>query len=138
MVFVFSGQGQLILTSSIGSLELSGEQCPGKLTLTCDAVNFGTSGLIEWYVEDERLARFDINTNTISISPHILNTTVRIMSSSRINNQFNFTNFSLSVSIEELIPFRGRNISCGSLIERSENFELNNFSIIKEMSGTNT
>ena len=126
----------MALQKLIQSMSLS-KNC-SCLTLACDAVNFGTSGLIEWYVEDERLARFDLNANTLSTSPDILNTTVQIMSSSRINNQFNFTNFSLSVSIEELIPFKGRNISCGSLTEKSENFELNNFSIIKEMSGTNT
>ena len=141
-IVVLSGQGQLILASSIGSLELSGEECPGTLTLICDARNFKTSGLIEWYVEDDRLARFDITTDTLpftaSTSPAILNATVQLLSASRNGNQFNFTNFTLSVKIRELIPLQGRTISCGNLIDRSQLFEVNEFSIINETLGMNT
>ena len=53
--------GQLpSLRSSTGESLLSGQQSPGILTLTCKAMNFGTSGLIGWYAGDQRLARFDI------------------------------------------------------------------------------
>jgi len=38
------------LSSSIGLLELSGEQCPRLLTLTCDDRNFGVGGSINWFV----------------------------------------------------------------------------------------
>jgi len=85
---------------------------------------------------NNRLARFDINLDatpyTTATSPALLNATVKLTSASRINNQFNFINFTLSVSIVNLIPLQGRIISCGDLVQRSQHFKINDFFIINE------
>ena len=137
-VLIISGQlseGIPQLTSSTGSLELSGEQCPGILTLTCDAWNFGTTGIIDWYAGDDRLARFDIigehNFPFItSTSPDILNATIELISASRHNNQFDFINYTLTAKIDEFSSLMGRNITCGSIPERSLSFQIDNFSVV--------
>jgi len=84
---------------SMRSLELSGEQCPGILTLTCDTMNFGVGDSINWFVGDERLAVFDANVDstpfTITTSPDLLNATVHLTSVLLVNGQFSFINFTL-------------------------------------------
>ena len=117
-------------------LELSGEQCPGILTLTCDARNFGTTGIIDWYAgDDDRLARFDISGKhnfpfITSTSPDILNVTIELTSASRHNNQFDFINYTLTARMDEFLTLMGQNITCGSLIERSPSFRIDNFSVV--------
>ena len=128
-------EGTPQLTSSIGLLELSGEQCPGILTLTCDARNFGTTGIIDWYTGDDRLARFDISGEhnfpfITSTSPDILNATIELISASRHNNQFDFINYTLTARMDEFLYLMGRNITCGSLTERSPSFQIDTFSVI--------
>ena len=137
-MIAISGQlseGTPQLTSSTGSLELSGEQCPGILTLTCDAWNFGTTGTIDWYAGDDRLARFDITGEhnipfITSTSPDILNATIELTTASRHNNQFDFINYTLTARINKFSSLMGRNVTCGSLIERSPSFRIDNFSIV--------
>ena len=116
-------------------MELSGEQCPGILILTCDARNFGTTGIIDWHAGDDRLARFDITVEhnfpfITSTSPDILNATVELTSASRHNNQFDFINYTLRARIDEFSSLIGRNITCGSLIKRSLSFQINNFNVV--------
>ena len=112
------------LSSSIGSLELSGEQCPGTLTLTCDARNFGISDTIGWFVGDERVAEFDVNDDstpftTTTTHPDILNATVQLTSASFTGSQSSFINFTLSTSVSNFLPLQGQNISCGSRVSKS-------------------
>ena len=115
---------QPILTSSIGSLELSGEPCPGTLTLTCEARNFGTSDSINWFVGDVRVAEFDANTDstpftTTTTRPDVLNATVQLTSATFTGGQFSFINFTLSASVSNFLPLQGQSISCGNMVSRS-------------------
>ena len=121
------------LTSNIGS-QLSGEHCPGSVTLTCNAFDFGESGLIDWYISDTLLARYIYDSNhkfpfavTVQSS---LKAVAQISSSSLINGQFNFENFTLFVDVEDLLPFQGQNITCGTITVRSNVFIVNRFDIL--------
>ena len=112
------------LSSSIGSLELSGEQCPGTLTLTCDARNFGPIDSINWFVGGERVAEFDYNADstpftTTTTRPDLLNATVQLTSATFTGGQFSFINFTLSASVSNFLSLQGQNISCGNLALRS-------------------
>ena len=138
-VFVFQSLvfGQLELRSNIGSLELSGEQCPGTLTLTCDAVNFGTSDSINWLVGDERVAEFDSNADstpftTTTTRPDLLNATVQLTSETFTGGQFSFINFTLSASVSNFLPLQGQNISCGNRALRSILFVIRAFTVNSE------
>ena len=129
--------GQPQLSSSIGSLELSGEQCPGTLTLTCDARNFGTSDSISWYVGDERFVEFDAVDDstpftTTTTRPDLLNATVKLTTASSTGGQSSFINFTLSASVSNFLSLQGQNISCGNIVSRSSfgimEFTVNNYS----------
>ena len=126
------------LSSSIGSLELSGEQCPGTLTLTCDAVDFGTSDSISWFVGDERVAEFDAATDstpftTTTTRPDLLNATVQLTSATITGGQFSFINFTLSARVSNFLPLQGQNISCGSIVSKSS-FRIREITINNELS----
>ena len=118
------------LTSSIGS-QLFGEHCPGSVTLTCNTFDFGTDGLIDWYINDTLLARYTYKANhkfpLAVMVQNSLKAVAQISSSSFINGQFNFENFTLSVDLDDLLPFQGQNITCGSFGERSNVFNINKF-----------
>ena len=126
------------LSSSIGSLELSGEQCPGTLTLTCDAVNFGTGDTINWFVGDDRLAVFDFAVHSIpfttTTSPNLLNATVQLQSATFSDGQFSYINFTLSASLSDFLSLQRQNITCGSSLMRSSSFKIAEFSVINESS----
>ena len=129
--------GQPQLRSSIGSLELSGEQCPGTLTLTCDARNFGTSDRIIWFVRDESVAVYDAIDDstpftTTTTRPDILNATVQLTTATLTGGQFSFINFTLSASVSNFLPLQGHNISCGKLLLRSSPFGIRSFTVINE------
>ena len=122
------------LTSTIGS-QLSGGYCPGSVIITCNALGFGTSGLIDWYISNTLLARYTYRANddfpsTVMRESSILNAMVQISSSSLINGLFNFDNFTLSVDLDDLLPYEGQTISCGTLAERSNVFNINQFTIL--------
>ena len=121
------------LSSSIGSLELSGEQCPGTLTLTCDARNSGLADSIGWFVGAERVAEFDAATdstpfNTTTTHPDILNATVQLTTATITGGQSSFINFTLSASVSDFLPLQGQNISCGNLLLKSS-FGVTEFTI---------
>ena len=121
------------LTSNIGS-QLSEEYCPGSVTITCNALGFGRSDLIDWYINDTLLARYTYASNHIFPFAVMVNTSLnavaQISSSSFTNSQFNFENFTLSVDLDDLLPFQGQNITCGTLAERSNVFIINTFEIL--------
>ena len=121
------------LDTSIGS-QLSGEYCPGSITITCNALGFGTSGLIDWYISDTLLARYAyVASHNFPFAVMVkssLNAVAQISSSSFINGQFNFENFTLSVDLDDLLLFQGQNITCGTIIRRSNVFNINKFTII--------
>ena len=114
-------------------MELSGEQCPGTLTLTCDARNFGTSDSINWFVGDERVAEFDASADstpftTTTTRPDILNATVQLTTATFTGGQFSFINFTLSASVSDFLPLQGQNISCGSIVLKSS-FRIREFTV---------
>ena len=125
--------GRPHLTSSIGS-QLSGQYCPGSVTLTCNALGFGASGLIDWYINDTLLARYTyVASHKFPFAVMVqssLNAVVLISSSSLINGQFNFENFTLLVDLDDLLPFQGENIACGTLLQRSNVFNINKFTVL--------
>ena len=129
-------QPQLI--SSLGLLELSGEQCLGTLILTCDARNLGASGTINWFVGDDRLAMFDVIDDrtpfTTTTSPNLLNATVKLQSATSCNGQFSYINFTLSAGLSEFLSLQGQNITCGSFLIRSSSFKIAEFTVINESS----
>jgi len=92
-------------------------------------VNFGSSGIIDWYDGDTRLARADIS-GIISIEPSVLNATVQLMSSSESNGTFNFKNFTLSANVSNFQHLEGSNITCGLLRDRSQPLIINEFVIL--------
>ena len=126
------------LSSSIRLLELSGEQCPGTLTLTCDARNFETSGTINWFVGDDRLAVFDVVVDptpfTTTTSPNLLNATVQLESATFSNGQFSYINFTLSTGLSDFLSLQGQNITCGSFLMRISFFIIAEFTVINESS----
>ena len=121
------------LSSSSGS-QLSGEYCPGSVTITCNALGFGTSGLIDWYINYTLLARYTYLSShkfpfAVMVQPS-LNAVAQISSSSFINGQFYFENFTLLVDLDDLLPLQGLNITCGTLAVRSNVFIINRFDIL--------
>ena len=139
MPILFLVFGRPRLNSSIRSLELSGKQCPGTLTLTCDATNFGISDSIEWFIDNQRIALFDANTDTTPFTttttcPDLLNATEQLTSVNFTGGQFSFINFTLSASVSDFLPLEGQNISCGNLgaVSRSSSFGIKAFTIINE------
>ena len=131
-----SNLGQPQLKSSIGSLELSGKQCPGTLTLTCDARNFGTIDKINWFVGDDRVAVFDAATDftpftTTTTRPDVLNATVQLTIATITGGQSSFINFTLSASVSDFLPLQGQNISCGTFGSRNS-FGVREFTVNNE------
>ena len=117
---------------------LSGEQCPGTLTLTCDAVNLGASSSIEWFVGDDRLAVFDfvidLTPFTTTTNPDLLNATVQLQSATLTNGLFSYINFTLSTILSDLLSLQRQNITCGIFVMRSSSFEITEFTVINESS----
>ena len=128
----FGGPG---ISSSTSSLELSGEVCSGYITLTCSKNT--TERVIEWFANDDRLARFDeedVTPFTIKTRPDLFNATVQVTSVVEDNGYFFFDNFTLTARVSDFLPLQGQNLTCGTLLDRSEHFRINNFSIIEQCS----
>ena len=87
-----------------------------------------------WYTNDNELARFDeedATPFTIKTRSDLFNATVRVTSVVEVNGYFSFNNFTLTARVSEFLPLQGQNITCGTLLDRSEPFQVNNFSIGK-------
>ena len=125
------------ISSSIGPLELSGEHCPGTLTLTCDARNYGNAESINWFVGDERLAVFDLAVHstpfTTTTNPNLLNATVKLESATFSDSQFSYINFTLSAGFSDFLSLQGQNITCGSVRMRSSSFKIAEFTVTNEL-----
>ena len=116
------------LSSSTSSLELSGEVCPGYITLTCSKNT--TERIIVWYINDIELARFDeedVAPFTIKTRPDLFNATVQVTSVVEVNRYFSFDDFTLTARVSDFLPLQGQNLTCGTLLDRSEPFRVNNF-----------
>ena len=120
------------LTSSTDEYELSRQQCPGILTLTYNALNFGIRGSIGRYVGDLRLVNYDIVSDSLPYSVTLtspLNATVQISSVDKNNGTFNFINFTLSAPVSNFTTIRGLAVTCGTLVVRSEEFRVSNYTV---------
>ena len=87
-----------------------------------------------WYTNDNQLARFDEDDVTpfnITTRPDLFNATVRVTSVVEVNGYFSFDNFSLTARVSDFLPLQGQNLTCGTLLDRSEPFRVNYFSIGK-------
>ena len=101
-------------------------------------MNFGTSGSINWFVGDERVAVFDFNTDstpftTTTTRPDLLNATVQLTTATITGAQSSFINFTLSASVSDFLPLQGQNISCGSIVLKSS-FRIREITINNESS----
>ena len=117
-------------------MELSGEQCPGTLTLTCDARKFGISETINWFVGDDRLAVFDFAVDptpfTTTTNPNLLNATVQLTSANFSDGLYSFINFTLFADLSNFISLQRRNITCGDIKLKSLPFAIKDVSIVNE------
>ena len=89
----------------------------------------------DWYDGDARLARFDLSgkhnfSYNTSTSTDILNATIELTSARTHGNQNDFIKYTLTARIDEFLSLMGQNITCGSLVERSLSFQINNFSVV--------
>ena len=78
------------------------------------------SDSINWFVGDERVAKFDVNTDstpftTTTTHPDILNATIQLTTATLTGGQFSFINFTLSARVSDFLPLQGQNISCGTI-----------------------
>ena len=89
-----------------------------------------------WYTNDIELARFDeedVTPFTITTRPDLFNATVRVTSVVEVNGYFSFDNFTLTARVSDFLPLQGQNLTCGTLLDRSEPFGVYNFSLCKFM-----
>ena len=95
-----------------------------------------------WYTNDNQLARFDeedvtpfneeyVTPFNITTRSDIFNATVRVTSVVEVNGYFSFDNFTLTARVSDFLSLQGQNLTCGTLLDRSEPFQVNNFSIGK-------
>ena len=87
-----------------------------------------------WYTNENELARFDEEDKTpfnITTRPDLFNATVGVTSVVEVNGYFSFDNFTLTARARDFLPLQRQNLTCGTLLDRSEPFRVNNFSIGK-------
>ena len=116
--------GIVNLASSISSLELSGLQCPGSITLWCNRT--GSDDVIDLYVGDILIGRFEADEST----PYM-----RALHSSRLDGNvilvtFNqsifpyvYINYTLTANVNNWLSIKGKNVTCGTNTDRSEPFK---------------
>ena len=132
LYFYYSAFGVPEFSSSTSSLELSGEVCPGYITLTCSKNT--TERIFVWYINDNELARFDeedVTPFTNKTRPDLFNATVRVTSVVEVNGYFSFDDFTLTARVRDFLPLQGQNLTCGTLLDRSVPFTVNDFSLGK-------
>ena len=130
--FYYVGFGAPELSSSTSSLELSGVVCPDYIMLTCTQNT--TERVFEWFANDDRLARFDEGDTipfTVKTRPDLFNATVQVTSVVEVNGYYSFDKFTLTARVSDFLPLQGQNLTCGTLLDRSEPFRVNDFFIGK-------
>ena len=118
------------LSSSTSTLELSGEVCPGYITLICSKNT--TERIFVWYTNDNELARFDeedVTPFTIKTRLDLFNATIRVTSVVEVNGYFSFDNFTLTARVSDFLPIQGQNLTCGTRLNKSEPFRVDNFTV---------
>ncbi len=113
--------------------ELSGLQCSEPLTLVCNAENFSSTDII-WFAGSTVLAVYSFSSRDpfpVSLQSDVINGTAQI-ENAYYNGNFNFINFTLTVNVKDLLPFKEQNITCGTTYTRSNAFNVKNFNAIGE------
>ena len=106
-------------------------QCLREVTLTCNALEFN-SPIISWFAGDTVLARYYFI--VIDEYPRVVrtdstNATAQI-SYANFTTTFNYFNFTLSVKVNQLIPFQGQNFTCGTTSMRSSAIPVDNLKVL--------
>ncbi len=112
-------------------LGLSGPQCPREVTLTCNALEFN-SPRISWFAGDTDLAQYNFILTDVypkEVMTESINATAQI-SHANFTSTFNFFNFILSTNLNELVPFQGQNITCGTTSMRSSAIPVDNLKLL--------
>ena len=120
------------IRSSTSRLDLSGEVCPGYITLTCSKNT--TERIFVWYTNDNELARFDeedMTPFTIRTRSNLFNATVRVTSVVEVNGYISFDTFTLTARVRDFLPLQGHNLTCGTLLDRSEPFRVYSFTVLE-------
>ncbi len=101
--------------------ELSGPQCSRAVNFTCNALEFN-SPRISWFAGDTVLATYNFIVTDVypkEVMTESINAVAQI-SHANFTTTFNYFDFTLSVNnLNELIPFKGQNIFCGTTSMRS-------------------
>ena len=130
--FIFySGDPEVVSTIE----SLSGRLCPGILTLTCSALQFGTSGTIEWFANYSLIASHTYRPDivfplTIQTESPVHGVNVQIQAVTISNEKFNFVNFTLSANLEDMKQFQGQDITCGVQLLRSNSITIGTYTIL--------
>ena len=101
-------------------------------------MEFGTTGLIDWYLNDTLLARYSYRESDtfplyISTEPSISGLWVQISSATITNNHFNFNNFTISSDLNNLVQYQRQNLTCGTKLMRSDPINIGDFTIQGKM-----
>ncbi len=120
----------VIPTISTSTWPLSGELCPGRVTFSCDSLETA-SPIIEYYVNNVRLVRYDYELThmfPLMINASLPELRVQITSATTdSNNMFSFTNFTMSAELNYLLQYQGQNLTCGTIIQRSDPIYIGKF-----------
>ena len=105
-------------------LEVSTGSLSGSTILTCNAINFSFSTL-EWFMNDTVIAKYSIDSKdqypvTVPADPFV----VKLMDVIITGGLFNFINFTLITDVCNLLEFEGQSISCGTMQERSNSYNI--------------
>ncbi len=109
---------------------LSGELCPGRVTFSCNSLETA-SPIIDYYVNNVRLVRYEYELThmfPLMINASLPELTVQITSATTdSNNMFSFTNFTMSAELNYLHQYQGQNLTCGTIIQRSNPIYIGKF-----------
>ena len=114
--------------------EITGRLCPGTAVFTCNAKI--TNIAIEWFIDDTQIATYILRSR--DTYPRVVQSSLPeasvIMTSVTVtaNNIIAYENFTLSINIKDLAQYIGRNISCGTLFQRSNTIEITKFTKISK------
>jgi len=103
----------------------SGILCPTtSVRFICNAYEFGTSGLIDWYLDDTLLTSFIYRNEPLPVTrainaPTFVGTLQLGLIKVGPKNLYDFENITVTISVENLAESQGRTISCGSYARRS-------------------
>ena len=101
---------------------------------TCNAET--RSYLIQWFINDTQIADYILTSG--DTYPHVVQSslpeaTVMLTSVTvTANNIISYENFTLSINIQDLAQYIGRNISCGTLLQRSNTIKITKFTKISK------